>query len=321
MYHFHMQRSKLNLIKDNGYGGKVMKMTRWLTGLITALLLTACAGAGDSSNQEGDMSDGASYSMDDQSAGDVEMVEEESAVSGERLIGEKVIRTVNQEYETLDFTRTTDHVRETVETHDAFVEYSYESSYTASGGTSRQYRMVDYTLRVPTERLNAFLRDLEGMEAYKTSEQIGTEDVTQFYRDTEARVAVLSNKEDRLNELLDQAETIEEIIQIEDSLSETIAERESLQSQLDYYDDLIDYTVVRLTITERPRIANERGEGVSFFRRIQQAFADSLYAFYYILQNIAVFLVYALPFIVVIGLVIWLIWFIRRRLTKRNKKL
>lgn len=296
-------------------------MIRLMTGLIGVFLLTACVGTGDSSYEDRDTSDGASYSMDDSSAGDMDMVEEESAVSGERLIGEKVIRTVSQEYETLDFTRTTDHVRATVETHDAFIEYSYESSYTGAGGTSRQYRVVDYTLRVPTDRLNAFLRDLEGMDAYKTSEQMGTEDVTQFYRDTEARVAVLANKEDRLNELLELADTIEEIIQIEDSLSETIAERESLQSQLDYYDDLIDYTVVRLTITERPRIANERGEGVSFFRRIQEAFADSLYAFYYILQNIAVFLVYALPFIVVIGLVIWLIWFIRRRLTKRNKKL
>lgn len=297
-----------------------MMTKRLIAGLVMTLFLTACASDGDTGYEDSEVSDGAGYSQQEDAASESDMVED-SAVSGERLIGEKVIRTVSQEYETLDFDRTNSHIRDTLANHDAFVEFSYESSYTASGGASRQYRMVEYTLRVPTDHLNAFLNELEGMEAYKTSEQMGTEDVTQFYRDTEARVQVLSNKEDRLNELLDQAESIEEIIQIEDSLSETIAERESLQSQLDYYDDLIDYTVVRLTVTERPRIANERGEGVSFFRRIQEAFTDSLYAFFYILQDLAVFFVYAIPFIFVIGLIIWLIWFVRKRVSKRNKKL
>ncbi|MCC5894159.1 MAG: DUF4349 domain-containing protein [Alkalibacterium sp.] len=302
-------------------------MRRLATGLVLALFLAACASESDSGNgdmADSEVSDGASYMMDDQDTAEWEeegMMEDRES-PGERLIGEKVIRTASLEYETLDFERTNAHIRETVATHDAFIEFSYESTYTSSGGgaSSRQYRMVDYTLRVPTERLNAFLSELDGLEAYKISEQMGTEDVTQFYRDTEARVTVLANKEDRLNELLEQAETIEEIIQIEDSLSDTIAERESLQSQLDYYDDLIDFTVVNLTVTERARIANERGEGVPFFTRVREAFVDSLFAFFYILQDLAIFLIYAIPFIFVIGLVAWLIWFVRKRMRRNNKK-
>lgn len=296
-----------------------MKMKRLLTGLAIALFLTACADDGDTGTEDSAVeSDGGSSLTEEATDMEMDMVESPED-SGRQLIGEKVIRTVSLDYETLDFERTTNHVQETVSNHEAFVEYSYESSYTPSGGASRQYRTVEYTLRVPTENLNTFLNELEGMEAYKTSEQMGTEDVTQTYRDTEARIGVLENKENRLTELLDQAVTIEEIIQIEDSLSETIAEREMLQSQLDNLDDLIDFTVVRLTVTERPRIATERGESVSFFRHIQDAVTDSLYAFYYMLQDVTIFLIYAIPYLVGIGLIGGIVWFITKRIKNRKK--
>ncbi|GAB2324317.1 hypothetical protein IRB23M11_19390 [Alkalibacterium sp. m-11] len=297
-----------------------MKLKRSIL-LMAVFLLTACA-----SESDGDMSDestgydGGGTAVTEDSA-DMEMaaeIGESPESSGERLIGEKVIRTANMDFETVEYTETVTYIRDLVTRHDAFIEHSYESSHTPGGGASRQYRMIDYTLRVPTEHLTAFLNDLEGVQAQKISEQMGTEDVTQFYRETEARVQVLENKEERLNELLDRAETIEEIIQIEDSLSQTIAERESLQSQLDYYDDLIDYTVVRMTITERPRISGDREEGLSFLRRVQEALTDSFFAFYYIVQDIIIFFIYAFPYILVLGLIGLVIWLVAKRFKRRN---
>lgn len=300
-----------------------MKSKRMLMVIVFGLFLAACASdsADDTVTDSGDFDGGGEMmeeSLDDRDMA-VEMDEaQEQGDSGSRLIGEKVIRTVSQDYETVNFQGATDFIRQTVQRHDAFIEYSYESSYTPSGGASRQYRVVDYTLRVPTEQLNAFLNDLEGMDAYRVSEQMGSEDVTQQYRDTEARIRVLDNKEDRLSELLERAETIEEIIQIENSLSETIAEREQLQSQLDYFDDLIDYTVVRMTITERPRISGDREEGLSFLRRVQEALTDSFFAFYYIVQDIIIFFIYAFPYILVLGLIVLVIWLVAKRFKRRN---
>lgn len=297
---------------------------KWLMVLMAwGLFLAACASDSgeDTATDSGDFDGGGAMmeeSMDDRDmAGEMDEAQEPES-TGSRLIGEKVIRTVSQDYETVNFPEATDFIRRTVQRHDAFIEYSYESSYTPSGGASRQYRVVDYTLRVPTEQLNAFLNDLEGMDAYRVSEQMGSEDVTQQYRDTEARIRVLNNKEDRLTDLLDQAETIEEIIQIENSLSETIAEREQLQSQLDYFDDLIDYTVVRMTITERPRISGDREEGLPFIRRVQEALTDSFFAFYYIVQDIIIFIIYAIPYILVLGLIGLVIWFVAKRIKRRK---
>ncbi|WP_028273985.1 DUF4349 domain-containing protein [Atopococcus tabaci] len=196
--------------------------------LMCLLLLGACTREGTMQTEDMAVPGGYSENREQGTGETVTDVSEE-----ENLIGEKVVQTVEVAYETLDFSGMTTQVTELVEKHEAYVEHSYETSYTPSGNftpgdTNRQYRQISYTFRVPTDALDAFLEDLEGTEAVKTSERIGTEDVTQDYRDTETRIRVLQTKEERLNTLLEQAETVEEILLIEDQLSDVIAERTSL---------------------------------------------------------------------------------------------
>lgn len=283
------------------------------------LLLGACAREESMQTEDLAVPGGGYTENQEQNAGEtVTDVSEEA-----NLIGDKVVQTVEVAYETLDFSGITTQVMEIVENYDAYVEHSYETSYTPSGNINpgdRQYRQISYTFRVPTDSLDAFLEGLEGTEAVKTSERIGTEDVTQDYRDTETRIRVLQTKEERLNALLEQAETVEEILLIEDQLTDTIAERESLQARLDSYDRLIDYTAVYVTVTERPRIANTRGEGLSFWQRAKEAIVDSAFAFYYGIQDALIWLIYAVPYLLVIGLVVWLVVFLRRRYNRPSKR-
>lgn len=203
-----------------------MSKKYWLSlGLSLSLLMVAC------SNQGNESSDDSIEVSDEQLSEDmdIDIETEEGAASVEQnepLIGEKVIKSVDVGYETTDFQESIDYIEKTIENHGAYIEYSNEWNDSAD----QQYRSKNYTLRVPTESLDAFFDELEGMDAYKESEMVSSEDVTRAYRDTEARIKVLNNKEERLNALLEEAESVEAIIQIEDSLSETIAERESLQS-------------------------------------------------------------------------------------------
>ena len=239
------------------------------------------------------------------------------------LIGEKVITTINLDYETLSFDASHQHVMDSVKGVDAYIEYSNQSSYSPGGtlgGEARQYRRIDFTIRVASNQVNDFLEALDGMDAVKTGEQIGSEDVTRTYRDTETRIGVLNQKEKRLNELMEQAETIEQILQIEDNLSQTIAEREILQSQLDDIDSLIDYTTVELHLTERQRISNGRNESLSFWGRAKEAILDSLYSFYYWIQDAGIWLIYALPYIVIIIIFVPLIRYGRRVILKKKDK-
>lgn len=304
----------------------------YVIGILFSVFLVSCSSTTEETTTEeaqipGDLQMDTSEDtaeIESEETGTDEATDEDSGFE-EALIGERVIQTADVEYETLNFQETADYIMQVVENHGAYVEYSNETSsgtsdFYGTEETSREYRTVDYTFRVPSDSLATFLDDLDGGEAYKVREQIGSEDVTQSYRDTEARVNVLQDKEQRLRELLEQAESIEDILSIENNLSQTIADRESLQATLDHYDDLVDFSTVYVTVLERARIADSRGERLSFGERVSEAFANGFFTFYYWVQDAAIWLIYALPFILVIGLVIIIGLFIRKRIKKNKEK-
>ncbi|MFL2098483.1 DUF4349 domain-containing protein [Marinilactibacillus psychrotolerans] len=284
----------------------------WMAiGISMSFLMIAC------SNQENEPSEDSMAVPDQNSSVTMDSEIEEGAASVEQselLIGEKVIKSVDVGYETTDFQESIDYIEKIIENHGAYIEYSNEWNDSAD----QQNRSLNYTLRVPTESLDTFLDELEEMNAYKESEMISSEDVTQSYHDTEARINVLNNKEERLNTLLEEAESVEAIIQIEDSLSETIAERESLQSIIENYDSLIDYTMVNVTLTERSTIANNGGGGRPFLERIQEAFINSAYAFFYFLQNVVIWVIYAIPFVLIIGIIVWIVYILKNKTQKKR---
>ena len=294
-----------------------MKQFRNYIILLLTLFLFSCSKSQELSQDEAGLSTVNNASLEERAMTNDEIAKENG------LGGEKGITTINLDYETIYFDEANQHVIETIKEVDAYIEYSNQSSYSPGaiiGGEARQYRRIDFTIRVAKEQVTVLLESLEGMEAVKIGEQIGSEDVTQTYRDTETRINVLNQKEKRLNELMEEAETIDQILQIEDNLSQTIAEREILQSQLDGIDNLIDYTTVHLHLVERQRVSNGRNETLPFWGRAKEAVLDSLYSFYYWVQDAAIWIIYALPFIVIIVVVAILIRYGRKVILEKRKK-
>lgn len=285
--------------------------------LFFILLLAGCSSSiqEDSGSSAGGLAEVKDVALNEQ--GDMK----EAADLG--LIGEKVIKTIYLDYETLVYEESQKYLLEKMTDFQAYIEYSTEFNNGLQNETFNNrvpLRQVQYTLRVPTENLTGFLDALSGMNAVKTSQQIGAEDATKNYRDTEARISVLDQKEVRLQELLKDAETVEQLLLIEDNLSETIAEREILQSQLDNIDDLIDYTQVYVQLSEKQRLSQNTGQAISFWQRIKHALLDSLYSFYYWVQDAAVWLIYALPYILILGLLVVLFIVLYKHLVAKKKR-
>ncbi|WP_080147250.1 DUF4349 domain-containing protein [Marinilactibacillus piezotolerans] len=297
----------------------------WIA-LVIIMILSACSSNGDgdmaeeSADSSVEMSDSEMASEPGSSPSENTVIEPKEGASNTNqsgeLIGEKVIKTVSLEYETLDFQQTTDTVEDLVDQFDAYIEFSNETTDEPGSISGQQYKSVSYTLRVPTESLTDFLNALEDMEAYKKNEAIGTQDVTQTYRDTEARIEVLRNKEARLTALLEEAGSIEDIIELENSLSETIQERESLQAELETFDSLIDYTEVQLYVMERPSLSDSSGDHLPFIDRVSEAFMESMYGFFYFLQSLLIWIIYAIPFLIVIGLIGGILYYVHKKRKK-----
>lgn len=146
----------------------------------------------------------------------------------------------------------------------------YFQSASVEGGSLRNQnatRWGNYTIRLPQEQFDTFL-GRTGELGYVTSQSENSENVSQQYYDTEARLKAQRTKQERLLSLLEKADSMETIVALEDALSEVEYEIESLTTSLNEYDSLISYSTIELTLDEVKTITTTPGERDSLGARM-----------------------------------------------------
>ena len=130
------------------------------------------------------------------------------------------------------------------------------------------YRSMDAVVRVPAAEFLSFL-DQAGETAHVANRAEYLDDVSEAYYDQESRLATQRTKLERLQELLRQAQDMEDIITIESAISETELEIEFLTGSLRKYDSKINFSTIIVTTAEKQykghRQRKEQTEG--FFSR------------------------------------------------------
>lgn len=223
---------------------------------------------------------------------------------------EKVITTVYLNFETMEFETSNDNLNKLIEKYKAYIEnsnISYSNYY-----NSKMYRSGDYVIRVPRENIVSFKTELNSI-GNKTSENTSKQDVTKHYTDTESRLKVITTKEERILALLQKAEKIEDIIQLENQLSQIIYEKESLKSSLITLDDLVDYSTVHISIREVEKLTNSETIETTFGTKVLNAINDSLFFFKNALQGFIISLIYLLPFVLVTGVILFVVFKILKK--------
>ena len=105
------------------------------------------------------------------------------------------------------------------------------------------------TVRIPAQQLDAFLSSVSEVSNV-ISRNDSVSDVTLQYVDMESHKKALTAEQDRLLELLEQAESVEDIITIESRLSDVRYQIESMESQLRTLQNQVSYSTVYLDIQE-----------------------------------------------------------------------
>lgn len=226
----------------------------------------------------------------------------------------KWIVTVYISAETEDLDAATAALQAEIEALEGYVED--QSIHNGSAYSDRRYRSASMTVRVPAEQVDSFTEALSGI-ANVVSRDKSLEDVTLSYVATENRVKALETEEARLLELLAQAETMADLLEIEARLTDVRYELESVASQLRLYDNQIDYATVYLDIEEVLEFTPVEEPSVG--QRIQDGFVRSLKGLGNGLVNLAVWVLAYSPYLLVLGaLTTGVVLLIKRR--RKNKK-
>lgn len=134
------------------------------------------------------------------------------------------------------------------------------------------YRSMDAVVRVPAAEFLSFL-DQAGETAHVANRAEYLDDVSEAYYDQESRLTTQRTKLERLQELLRQAQDMEDIITIESAISETELEIEFLTGSLRKYDSQINYSTITLSLREVYRLSTDEEVPVTFAQRLSAAFS------------------------------------------------
>ncbi len=231
----------------------------------------------------------------------------------------KLIKTVNISAETEAFDTLIPELQGEVEALGGYIEnisvYDMDSYYVES--RLEKQRGADITARVPKEKLDGFLARV-GEQTNVTSRSESVEDVTLQYVDLESHKKALLLEQERLMELLQEAESVEDTIAIEGRLSEVRYQLESMESQLRTYDNRIDYSTVYLFIQEVRNYSPS--ENASVGQRIADGFVKSLKDIGYGIRDFAIGFVIDIPYILLWIVIIAVAALVLRLLWKMGKK-
>lgn len=281
--------------------------------LALCFALAACGGAsGGSANSTAAAAPQEAASYD--SAPDAAALRsEEGADLGSALPqNRKIILNADIEMEATDFSATCAALRAAAQDAGGYLANSQQETPSYEGAR----RWTRYTFRIPAGRYSEFLNSAAGAgNVVSLSES--SDDVTADYVDVEARITALEAQQERLLAMLEQAGELETLLAIQDQLTEVQYRLESYESQKRVYDDQVDYSTITVTVNEVVHLTQKTE---TFGQRVGAAFGASWRDFGSALQDFAVWLVYALPALLVLAAAALCVLLVVRGLRRRPRK-
>ena len=285
-------------------------ITLLLSLLIIGALLCGCKSSSISytTDEENKYADKIPGGVGDVNDDYLEIVDIDTKAEVNQLESRKLIRTVDIDAETKEFSKVMTSIEKAVNDAKGYVQnQSVNSNY-------QDNRTATMTLRIPADKLDGFLSTLN-KAVNVTRQNSNVNDVTDEYVDIESHIAALETEQTALMAMLEKAEKLDDIIAIQSRLTEVRGNLESDKARQKGYDTLIAYSTVDLNLDE---VERETESKPTFWSKAGNAFIDGITYFGDFVGGLAIFLIGALPFLIVIGGVTVGIILITKRSCKRK---
>lgn len=228
---------------------------------------------------------------------------------------EKMIKTVNLTVQTRKYDEYVSATKARVSELNGYIERSVETRNGYGSDDSR--RSSDYTIRIPSERLDEFLAGTEekGKIISKSENQ---ENAALEYVDVQSRIDAYKAEKEALMQTLKKAESLEDVLAVRERLSDVNYQLDAYVSKLRILQNKVTYASVNMDICEIGRAAEN---DPSIRERIKEGFLKSSDRLKDAVVEIVVGFFGGLPVIVpAVALAAAVFLIIRAIIRKRTKK-
>ena len=242
-----------------------------------------------------------------------EEVKESAEASGNKRM---LIKTVHMEVESEDIDTMVKNVEKRVDELGGYVE---NLSVNNQKYSNSETKTADITARVPVEKLDMFVNEVEG-QSNVLSRSSNAEDVTLRYVDMQARMDSLQTEYDRISELLKEADSLDNIIELENRLTDIRYEMQSYGAQMKAMKNQATYSTIYLNVKQvieyTPVVVQEKTR----LERMSDGFILNCRRVWNGILDFFVGLIVALPVLLVWALIITLIVLVIRFIVRRSRR-
>ena len=223
--------------------------------------------------------------------------------------GQKIVYTGNLRIQPLEYDKSAASIRQKIKEAGGFSESESERDnnyywYSYNGGNGST-RYLDITARIPSEKFESFINSLSG-DGKIMSRSVNAENISQVYANKETYKKSLEIEQERLLEMMDKAQTIEEMITVESRLSEVERQLNVYKTDLAQMDKDVEYSTIYISLEEVKRYSEET-HTLTFAEELKYAFDDAISSFRNFCEDVVLFVVRNFPFLIIFVIILVLI--------------
>lgn len=156
-------------------------------------------------------------------------------------------------------------------------------------------------IRVPSNNFETLVAEVETGNCEIKYKEIDARDVTDQFIDLETRLINKRNYLKKYNDLLRQAKTVKDILEIEEKIRVLEEEIESTTGTLKYLGDLVDFSTLDLEISKPKDYLYHPEKRENFTKMLKHALSKGWYGF----VDFIVFVIKIWPFWIIVGLIVY----------------
>ncbi|MGB7925782.1 MAG: DUF4349 domain-containing protein [Pyrinomonadaceae bacterium] len=180
---------------------------------------------------------------------------------------------------------------------------SSEASQRQTDEESKLELAVTVVVRVPVAQFVAALDDIRAIGSHVRYEKSTGQDVTQEYMDLEARIRAKQALEAQFLEIMKQARSVTDALEVQSQLSEVRSEIEQLEGRRRFLENQASMSTIKVTMQPSQPLVNTSG----FFYKVKRAFGSGVDIAASITLFLIEFIIAIIPVIVLIFLPIFLL--------------
>lgn len=269
-----------------------------LTLLMALSILTSCGSAVMMDAAENNYKSEYDYTYSESvSAGgtEVDFSDKDTTLDAADTVEKKIVKTYRIYLESKAFDDALSLITNEAERLGGYVS---QSSVSGNASTGRS-RSASYTVRIPSADVEAYIDTISAVCNVRST-SLTTDDITDSYYGSKARMESLVEQESRLEAMMDKAQTLSEMLAIEDKLTDVRAQINALNKQIQLMDKSVDYSYIYVDLSE---VIEYHVEDPTYLQRLGESFGDSFVNFVEVLGEVLIIFVWILPFLLVGGVI------------------